>query len=231
MQSRLAATVDRSARVLFSAIHNKALPRRLASASTGRTADPDIHSGDPEGIDAEEAAKGATAQNQTVDKPPEKIKPLVSPRPPYAFSPKLESTGVNQPLDPTTQQKRRNTTGTNTAPLDDVSCAGLDGSPWSERESAEEEDYKSYYKVHKASPLSEIEIVDTRKPITRATDGTADSHVEGGSEEVILWRAEQLDTAEEALRRAMEIWKQSAMRGDPDSPHGRILRALRGENW
>ena len=74
-------------------------------------------------------------------------------------------------------------------------------------------------------------MVDTRKPITRASDGTADSNNEYFGDEVILWREEQLDTAEEALRRAMEIWKQSAVRGDPDSPHGRVLRALRGEDW
>ncbi|XP_059663469.1 uncharacterized protein LOC132309139 [Cornus florida] len=93
----------------------------------------------------------------------------------------------------------------------------------------QEEDDKEYFKYHKALPLSEIELVDTRKPVTRAMDGFADYYYRG--ERVVLWRPEQLDTAEEALMRATQIWKQDEMRGDPDSPHGWVLRALHGEDW
>lgn len=159
--------------------------------------------------------------------------PLTPPKPvPHHRSPRLESTGVSQPVEPTIHQKRSQTT---TLVLDDVSCAGLDGSPWPSdegerrRDRAEQQaDDEEYFKHHKASPLSEIEVADTRKPITRATDGTADY---GAGRDVIGWRPEQLDTAEEALMRAVEIWKQNAMRGDPDAPHSRVLRALRGEEF
>lgn len=119
--------------------------------------------------------------------------------------------------------------------MEEVSCAGLDGSPWpkdrkkDERSRGEKpEDEREYYEHHKASPLSELKFVDSRKPITRATDGTADS---GVGKDAIGWLPEQLDTAEEALRRATEIWRQNAMRGDPDAPHSRVLRALRGEDF
>ena len=119
-----------------------------------------------------------------------------------------------------------------------MSCAGLDGSPWPNDEGREwrkeraeqEEDDKEYFKHHKASPLSEIKLVDTRKPIRRATDGTATDDYDA-RRDVIRWRPEQLDTAEEALRRAAEIFKQNAMRGDPDAPHSRVLMDLRGEDF
>lgn len=86
-----------------------------------------------------------------------------------------------------------------------------------------------YFKHHKASPLSEIEVADTRKPITRATDGTAGGYFGGDS--VITWRPEQFDTAEESLLRATKMWKESAARGVPEWPHSRRLRELRGEDW
>lgn len=148
----------------------------------------------------------------------------------HASSPQLESTPVGQASKPITQQKRAQSTV-----IDDVSCVGFDGGPLPEgkensktdRKEQEEDDIE-YFKHHKASPLAEIEIADTRKPITRATDGTA---YEGGGKNAIGWLPEQLDTAEEALRRATEIWKENAMRGDPDAPQSRVLRALRGEQF
>lgn len=119
--------------------------------------------------------------------------------------------------------------------IDDVSCVGFDGGPAPEEKDGrrtgreeEEEDEREYYKHHKASPLAEIEFADTRKPITRATDGTA---YDGGGKDVIGWLPEQVDTAEDSLRRATEIWKQNAVRGDPDAPQSRVLRALRGEQF
>lgn len=153
---------------------------------------------------------------------------LHTPKSPFESSAKLKSDGVKQRLDPSIQQKRKE----GTKAIEEVSCVGLDGSPWPEEDerSREEklEDEREYYKHHKASPLSEIEIADSRKPITRATDGTADS---GGGRDVVGWLPEQLDTAEDSLRRATEIWKQNAMRGDPNMPHSRVLRALRGEHF
>ncbi|XP_059439021.1 uncharacterized protein LOC132171665 [Corylus avellana] len=246
MQSRVAATARRSPLVL-SLAHNQALRRGLASSSAGRTADPDIHSGEVEASpdvynrknDGQGTAVGAddTVKQETEHKPSTETGPLKPPRTPYASSPRLESTGgLNPPPDPIMQQKRSH--GTTTISLEEVSCAGLDGRPWpkdKEEEQRDEregqvEDYRDYYKHHKASPLSEMKMVDTRKPITRATDGTADADEDyGHGSDVIVWRPEQLDTAEEALMRAVEIFRQNAMRGDPDLPHSRVLRELRGE--
>lgn len=157
--------------------------------------------------------------------------PPVPPNPPHVSSSRLESYGVNQPLNPYIQQKRKNSIKVEA--LDEVICAAVDGMPMSNdieeqqrgKHEAVESD-KEYFGHNKASPLSEIEMADTRKPITRATDGTADAV----GRDIIGWRPEQLDTAEEALRRGAEIFRQNAMRGDPAVfPHSRVLRELRGE--
>lgn len=151
-----------------------------------------------------------------------------SPKSPCESSPKLKNAGVNQRLDPNIQQKRKQ----GTKALEDVSCAGLDGTPWPEEERIKEEDLRGdnqdYYRHRKASPLSELEFADTRKPVSRVMHGTADS---GRGGDVIGWLPEQLETAEETLLRAAEMWRQQAMRGDPDAPHSRVLRALRGEDF
>lgn len=176
--------------------------------------------------------EAATGNKPTKDTETE---PLVPPKPLHSSSPRLESYGVNQPLNPHFEQKRKNSTN---AALDDVICAGVDGTPLSKVEENEQrdkyeriEDDEEYFSHHKASPLSEIEMADTRKPITRATDGPADAGADyGAGRDVIGWRPEQLDTAEEALRRGAEIFRQNAMRGDPDVfPHSKVLRELRGE--
>ncbi|XP_031288130.1 uncharacterized protein LOC116146820 isoform X1 [Pistacia vera] len=251
MQSRLAATAKRSCWV-FSAANNQVLQRKflVAAASSGRTADPaihsgeleagpDVHTGEPQqGADNVTAAEPARHKLASEHKPSSDVietEPLVTPKPPHISSPRLESTGLKQPLNPQVQQKRRNSTN---VALEDVICIGVDGTPLKEDQEKEQRDErektldeKEYFSNHKASPLSEIKIADTRKPITRATDGTADARADyGAGRDVIGWKPEQLDTAEESLRRATEIWKQNAMRGDPDVfPHSRVLRELRGE--
>ncbi|KAI9080337.1 hypothetical protein K1719_037731 [Acacia pycnantha] len=237
MQSRLLDTTARTSIRTLSAVYRHNLLRRFCAAPSGQAADPAIHSGEreagpavhkgePQGIKRTTNTK--FAETEHVPKEDEFLK---NPNYPYESSARLKSSGVKQRLDPTFQQKRKQ----RTKALEDVSCAGLDGSPWpkdgakDQRNRAEKlEDEREYYKHHKASPLSELEFVDSRKPITRATDGTADS---GAGRDVIGWLPEQLDTAEDSLRRATEIWKQNAMRGDPDAPHSRVLRALRGEDF
>ncbi|GLT56233.1 hypothetical protein SLA2020_292930 [Shorea laevis] len=245
MQSRLAATASsRLYRALFIGCNEQVLPHRFtAAASTSnrsKTADPAIHSGELEASpeihrgEPQDTEKSGAAEADHGERGTG-TDPLVQPKPQLTSSPRLESTEVNRPSGHNLQQKR--TTGSSVAPLEEVSCVGLDGSPWpkdkKEEQKSEREqtlDDRDYYKHHKASPLSGIEVADTRKPITQATDGTAaDPLVYGGGRDVMGWRPEQLDTAEEALRRAALIWKQNAMRGDPDSPHGRVLRELRGE--
>ncbi|OMO82050.1 hypothetical protein COLO4_23278 [Corchorus olitorius] len=243
LSCRLAKTVPRSYLALYAAAQNKGLFRRIASGAAvkGGTADPTIHSGELEtgpevhrgeaqGIENSGERHRLDHESQTETEPRlgfEK-EPLYKAKLPHGSSQKLESSPVNHPLEPNFQQRR----SISAEGLNDVSCAGLDGSPWPEskenRQSdrkKQEMDDKEYYSHHKASPLSEIEVADTRKPITRATDGsTAKS-----GKDVIGWLPEQLDTAEDSLLRANRIWKENAARGIPELPHSRRLRELRGE--
>ncbi|XP_020231767.1 uncharacterized protein LOC109812253 [Cajanus cajan] len=232
MQLRLAEATRRTSWALFSTTRFPLIKRGFCSGTRSRTADTEIHTGEqeagpavhrgqPQGITTKDEAKEAkiAETERNANKAHEKLKSLKSPCEP---SQKLESAGVNQRLEPSIQQKREH----GTVGLEEVSCAGLDGTPWPEEKGREEN--KEYYKHHKASPLSEIEFVDSRKPISRASDKTVDS---GRGGDVIGWLPEQLESAEETLLRAAEMWRQNAMRGDPDAPHSRVLRALRGEDF
>lgn len=219
-----------------SPIQGGATAQGVSPLPTRRPADPSVHSSELLGEDADAAALSATAAKRTST---EESEPLVPPKPPM-FSPKLEHTEVGLPSKPNTHQKREfsdNPAQPQPKVLDGVSCAGLDGSPWpddAEGQRAQEADNKEYFESHKASPLSELEFVDSRKPITQATShGGAGPVVSyfGGEAGVIVWRPEQLESAEETMLKAMELWMWNKMRGDPDSPHGRILRQLRGEWW
>lgn len=173
-------------------------------------------------IEAGEAKKSAQEPEQTEHKQSKDTEPLVPPKLPHASSPRLEHTAVNHPVEPTTQQKRSKSS------TEEVSCAGLDGSPWPEDSDMEKQrgEDKEYYKHHKASPLSMIEVADTRKPMDR----TPNSGFADYAERVVVWRPEQIDTAEEALLRAARIWKERAMSGDPDFPPSRVLRELKGHD-
>ncbi|KAK1385090.1 mRNA export factor like [Heracleum sosnowskyi] len=210
---------------------------RLLSSSTGSTADPSVHStDDPMGPNSaihspEEAYKGMEESGRQRDPTPVKDKdPFVTSEAPLSSSPQLKSSVADQPIKPNTQQKRSNVT---------ISCTGLDA--WGEEKNdggmdrremrkQQEEDDKEYFSHRKASPLSEIEVADTRKPVTQATDGS-DIGYDAGGGGVIMFREEQRVGAEETMRRATEMWREMAARGDPLSPHGRVLRTLRGEDW
>ncbi|CAH9140460.1 unnamed protein product [Cuscuta epithymum] len=237
MQARLstaAAAMAKLNRPMFFMIPKNQyfLPQRFVSASVGRTADPNVHAGDLDGDNAAEVKKAETAKGESEIKPPGIGKsPFSSSKSPCGSTPKIGSTGVSDPVEPNLQQKRRNSDAAKAEPLiADVSCTGLDGGPWPDEATDrrhQEEDDKEFFKHHKASPLSEIKLADTRKPVSRATDSGGGGAADG----VVTWRPEQLDTAEGSLLRAMEVWKWNAMRGDPDSPHGKVLRELKGENW
>ncbi|GAA0138505.1 hypothetical protein LIER_00240 [Lithospermum erythrorhizon] len=212
MQSRLAL----NKLVSTTTINRHLLQRSLASSggAEGRTADPNVHATDPEDTYPEERPLGTPTKEQ------HPINPFVPPSPPHSPSPKLESNAINPPIDPINQQRRR------VFSLKDVSCVGVDGTPWPEdemdrRRQIDErvEDDREYYEDHKASPLAEIEVA-------RATDGGY-----FGGDGVVLFRPEQLDTAEDSLTRARMMFLENATRGDPHSPHGRLLRALRGQYW
>ncbi|XP_074266492.1 uncharacterized protein LOC141589766 [Silene latifolia] len=194
---------------------------------TNRTADPAIHSSDQADVN------NGSNPHKTIQTESE---PFTPPKSPTASSPKLEHTEVGLPSKPNTHQKRQSSsqsaqTQTPPEPVTEIICSGPVLDPWPDNEEnlkaqnkAQDDDNKEYFKDHKASPLSEIEFADTRKPITQATDTNT-------REGVIVFKEEQQDTAEEALLRAAEIWKWNKMRGDPDSPHGRVLRQLCGESW
>ncbi|KAA0046673.1 uncharacterized protein E5676_scaffold411G001470 [Cucumis melo var. makuwa] len=249
MQSRLRAIAPRSNWALWV---TQLQGLRRGGLTTGRTADPSVHandddendpsvlSGEPERSQDNLEPDNAKANYEGRDDPKQggSNGPFGPSKAQHASSPRLETTVVGQASKPITQQKRAHSVA-----IDDVSCIGVYGGPLEEgkesrttemkdkeeeEEEEEIEDNRDYYKHHKASPLAEIEFVDTRKPITRATDGTADY---GDGKTVIGWLPEQVDTVDDSLRRATEIWKQNAMRGDPDAPQSRVLRALRGEDF
>lgn len=99
--------------------------------------------------------------------------------------------------------------------LDGVSCVGFDGGiitggDW-------KEDFKEYYEDHKPSPLSEIEIVDTRKPITKAIDERWEEGVGPAMVE---------DTVDAALERAERLFREAAERGDPEAPQSKALARM-----
>ncbi|KAL4376911.1 hypothetical protein GQ457_02G002370 [Hibiscus cannabinus] len=240
MQSRLATTASRTYSALFAARKQALFPRFASGAAIkGRTADPKIHAGELEAGPDVHTGEAQGIENHPGNdhneeaKPGSETDPVMQPKLPRESSPRLKSSPVNHPLEPNLQQRRTKVSG---AVMEEVSCVGFDGTPLpesKEREQGEQireqtEDDKEYFRDRKASPLSEIEVADTRKPITRATDGTATETKQSGGD-VIGWKPEQLLTAEETLLRASEIWKENAMRGIPELPHSRRLRELRGE--
>lgn len=244
MQTRVITSVLFS-KLKPSAVRNATTTRyghvydRLLRSSTGRPADPAVHStDDPMGPSSaihspEEAYKDMEAKGQRDPTPVKDKDPFVSSKAPLSSSPQLKSSVADQPIQPHMQQKRSNSTVM-------ISCSGLDA--WSserddgdldrrEERKEREEDDKEFFSHRKASPLSEIEVADTRKPVNQATDGGSDVGYDGGGGGVVMFREEQRVSAEETMRRAMEMWRETAARGDPMSPHGRVLRTLRGEDW
>lgn len=183
MRSRLVAIAGSSYRAATGYRRREAARRGLASVSAGRTADPDVHAKERESEVKPAVFSGEPEETRKVYEPdpkpamkrdvePEHPKargdsePFAPPRPPHSTSPRLQSTPVNNPVEPNYQQKRNKAPAT---PLENVSCAGLDGSPWPEgdeqnrsrgnRGEADEDD-REYFAHHKASPLSEIKFAD-----------------------------------------------------------------------
>ncbi|KAG0532245.1 hypothetical protein BDA96_02G185400 [Sorghum bicolor] len=73
---------------------------------------------------------------------------------------------------------------------------------------------------HKPSPLAEVEFADTRKPITRATDGNATDRYTD-----VLGRLVG-DTVDDSLARAEAMFREAATRGNPEWPHSRALAEM-----
>ncbi|KAG1338734.1 hypothetical protein COCNU_04G010400 [Cocos nucifera] len=216
---------------LLPATRTRLLPLAHASTSTAGPADTAVHSQDPQGDGAGEAAKAAAAaeeklrrERQQDIKTPPTTDNVAGNIPPFAPTPKLESHEVGRPGDPSFQQKRRWSHAAAPGPtlLEDATCVGVDGSPlaggFGAEVKEEEEEYAVYYKEHKPSPLSEIEFVDTRKPINQAWDGGASDDVGRG---VMVE-----DTVDAALQRAEAMFQAARERGDPDSPQSRALARM-----
>ncbi|KAM0050614.1 hypothetical protein Hdeb2414_s0007g00225981 [Helianthus debilis subsp. tardiflorus] len=219
-------------KILFTTPKHHTISRSAYSSSS---------SSNQESQDDDAMTQGVDTQGETHDDPKPEHKDNITPTkeddhyirpkttPSNPSSSKLQTPGVNTPIDPHVQQKRTLAT----KPKDELTCAGLDGSPWPEEESAsreeQEEEDKEYFKEHKASPLSNMEMGDTRKPLEKVVQATAGGYF--GDEKVMTWLPEQIDTAEESLLRATKMFRAAAERGVPEWPHSRRLRELRGEDW
>ncbi|OAY72102.1 hypothetical protein ACMD2_12475 [Ananas comosus] len=202
--------------------------------------DPEVHSGDPPEDDYPERApkfSGAEQKLTNHDKnkndkeavaqatlPPLKGETAEIP-PPFAPLPKLESREVPPPGAPSLQQTRRrwqrcgsyHSAAFITAA--EASGVGVDGTALrhgraggggKEEEEAAVAELREYYKSHKPSPLSGVEVADTRKPITQAvSDGP------GGEGRGVM--------ADDALGRAERMFRAAAERGNPAWPHSQAL--------
>ncbi|WVZ98609.1 hypothetical protein U9M48_044024 [Paspalum notatum var. saurae] len=82
------------------------------------------------------------------------------------------------------------------------------------------EEDREYYRTQKPSPLAEVEFDDTRKPITRATDGGA----AGRYAEVTPGVVE--DRVDDSLARPEAMFMEAASRGNPEWPHSRALAEM-----
>lgn len=149
-------------------------------------------------------------------------------RSPFASSLKLESSEVGPPAEPSLQQKRRHLH----AALEGVICVGWDGRPLAgagdeegQPEKRPEDDYKEYFEHHKPSPLSELELADTRSPLRRATDSdVVEDDASAAAVPLPGWKKRnQGDGVEAALLGAEAQFRQAAERGDPSTPHGKVL--------
>ncbi|RWW87694.1 hypothetical protein BHE74_00003468 [Ensete ventricosum] len=212
------------------------LVRAASSSTTGRTADIAVHSEGPQVLiriqpslpfpllsptklwcmPEEKQRKERKEEDREL---PHSLSDKI---PPFAPSPKLESHEVVPPGAPSLQQKRRLSHQPEPAVFADVACVGLDGTPLHREQQKEEEDFKEYYEHHKPSPLAEIEFADTRKPITRATDGGASYDVDLGPGRGVMVE----ETVDEALARAEAMFRERAMTGVPDLPHSWALRRM-----
>uniref|UniRef100_A0A803LA54 Uncharacterized protein n=2 Tax=Chenopodium quinoa TaxID=63459 RepID=A0A803LA54_CHEQI len=114
----------------------------------------------PKGKDSEEAEKfkAATAPPRTATNEPD---PPVQPKSPISSSQKIGHTEVGHSSEPNTQQRRKMSNQPAQSDNEDARKA---------QNRAQEEDNKNYFKDHKASPLSEVDFADTRKPVTQASD-------------------------------------------------------------
>ncbi|KAK1564014.1 hypothetical protein QYE76_018682 [Lolium multiflorum] len=138
--------------------------------------------------------------------------------PPFGPSGKLGSQELADPAAGSTftQKRRRSSAPAGSDPLGDAT-------PGDEEAAARKvrEEDREYYRTHKPSPLAEVEFADTRKPLTRHTDGGAEDRMEHDVEGTMV-----RDTADASLARAEAMFREAASRGNPAWPHSRALAAM-----
>ncbi|KAL6657182.1 hypothetical protein ACP70R_004962 [Stipagrostis hirtigluma subsp. patula] len=205
--------------------------RRLLSAGTeaGGAGDPAIHSGDAPGeeytdraprFSGAEEATGGHGKNPSMPSPSaSEVGTTTKERvPPFAPSGRLGSQELADPAGGSSfTQKRRRSSGAATGR--DAREAATPGREESAERKVREED-REYYRTHKPSPLAEVEFADTRKPITRATDGGAADRLADVPGRTVE------DTADDSLARAEAMFREAASRGNPAWPHSRALAEM-----
>lgn len=202
-----------------------AVHRRVLSTSpeTGGEGGPALHSGGPPRDDytdhppkfsgAEEATGGARDKHPSTPRLPESKESI----PPFAPSGKLGSQELADPTGGSSfKQKRRRSSG---APGRDFREDATPGREETAVRKVREED-REYYRTHKPSPIAEVEFADTRKPITRATDGGAADRLADVPGRMVE------DTVDASLARAEAMFREAASRGNPAWPHSRALAAM-----
>ncbi|RCV14494.1 hypothetical protein SETIT_2G430700v2 [Setaria italica] len=196
------------------AVHRRLLS--AASTESGGAGDAAVYSGDAPSDDYTEQAATKGGHGKHAPSAPggkERVPP---------FAPSGGKLGSQELADPTGAssftQKRRVSSGPGAAARDAREEATPGGEESAARKVREED--REYYRTHKPSPLAEVEFADTRKPITRATDGGAsdrDADVPARTVE---------DTVDDSLARAEAMFREAASRGNPEWPHSRALAEM-----
>ncbi|KAE8772890.1 hypothetical protein D1007_55027 [Hordeum vulgare] len=203
--------------------HVRALSTSSHASGAG---DPAVHSGDdyaerpPKFYGAEEAteSRGHDKHPPSATRRPTEASAKERRVPPFTPSGKLGSQELADPAAGSTymQKRRWSSAPAGSDPLGDAT-------PGDEEAAARKvrEEDREYYRTHKPSPLAEVEFADTRKPVTRATDGGAEDRLEHDVPGTMVE-----DTADASLARAEAIFREAASRGNPAWPHSRALAAM-----
>jgi hypothetical protein len=207
--------------------------RRLLSASTeaGGAGDAAVQSGDAPSDDYTDrpprfsGAEEATSAGGRVGKHPPggKAAEGVPPFAPSGKKPPLAGS-EHELADPAgaasfTQKRRLSSSSSSSSREREPREAATPGGPESAARKVREED-REYYRTHKPSPLAEVEFADTRKPITRATDGSAADRYADAQGRTVE------DTVDDSLARAEAMFREAAARGNPEWPHSRALAEM-----
>ncbi|CAM0907688.1 unnamed protein product [Alopecurus aequalis] len=223
---RLVASSPSATQRCILAVHRRLLSISTKGSGAGDTA---VHSGGPPSDDypdrppkfsgADEAiADDKNPSRKTTTAPPTKMSTTKERVPPFSPSGKLGSQELADPAEGSTftQKRRWSSAPAGSDPLGDAT-------PGDEEAAARKvrEEDREYYRTRKPSPLAEVEFADTRKPITRATDGGAEDRMEHDVAGTVVE-----DTADASLARAEAMFREAASRGNPAWPHSRALAAM-----